>query len=541
MAPTDRLDSWKEIATYLDRSVRTVRRWERDEGLPVHRHAHRALASVYALKSEIDAWRKTVARGPNRPPADAAVDAPALSIAVLPFANLSVDPENAYFADGLTEEVTTTLSKVPGLRVTSRSSSMMFRGESMGTKTIAAQLGVRYLLAGSVRRIANRLRISAQLIDATHDIHLWADTYDGTIDDIFAIQERLARVIADALEVRLTATDKQLIAERAIADIAAYDCYLRARHESWRWRQDSIDKAVRLLQEALSIVGDNVRLYAALGLAHLQYREAGIDLSERPLLQAEACVAKLFALDSNSAFGLQLRGWIRYSRGLIQEAVHDLKAALALQRNNADTLLLLCNCYLISGRVSFARPLLRRLSALDPLTPLTRCMPAFADIMEGNLAAAIEPYRQMFEMDQSNPMARLFYAWVLILNRKTDDVDALIDTFPMDQREAIPARITYFLGFAAARKQRKAAAVLTPEIEAVARATDVFPRLLAQGFALAGMHNQARFWLKAAIDRGFINYPFLAQHDPSLKSLRNDSRFNELLEIVHDRWERFEP
>jgi tetratricopeptide (TPR) repeat protein len=98
------------------------------------------------------------------------------------------------------------------------------------------------------------------------------------------------------------------------------------------------------LHEAIRIIGDNVRLYAALGLAHLQYREAGIDLSERPLLEAEACAAKLFALDGHSASGHQLRGWILYSRGLIQAAVSDLKAALDLEPNNADTLLLLCNC-----------------------------------------------------------------------------------------------------------------------------------------------------------------------------------------------------
>src|SRR5579862_2987281 len=120
-APVARLESWKQIAAYLKRSVRTVRRWERDEGLPVHRHMHRSLASVFALRSEIDAWRSSATRGPQRYPAGAREPE---SIAVLPFANLCAEAQaNAYFVDGLTEEVATTLSRLSGLRVIARSSA----------------------------------------------------------------------------------------------------------------------------------------------------------------------------------------------------------------------------------------------------------------------------------------------------------------------------------------------------------------------------------------------------------------------------------
>jgi non-specific serine/threonine protein kinase len=381
--------------------------------------------------------------------------------------------------------------------------------------------------------------ITAQLIDAANDERLWADTYEGTVDDVFAIQERLARVIVDALELRLTANEERRFAERAIDNLPAYECYLRARHEAWRWQKDSIDHAVHLLREALAIIGDNGRLYAALGMAHLQYREAGIDFSERPLAEAEMCASKLIELKRDSASGLQLRGWTRYSRGLVQEAVRDLKAALEMEPNNADTLLLLSNCYLISGRVSYARPLLRRLLAVDPLTPVTRCMPAFADILEGNFAAAVEPYRQMFEMDRSNPMARLFYAWVLILNGMQYDVGGLIKTLPPDVRDTVPARITLFLACDGGNRD-EAQAMVTPQIEAAASISDVFSRFLAQGFAMAGMAEPAMRWLEVAIDRGFINYPYLARYDPFFRSQRSDARCKRLLDIARDRWERFE-
>jgi len=523
-----------------------VRRWEREEGLPVHRHVHRVLGSVYAYKSEIDVWRRTGQRRPE-PRSSTALRTAALtigptkSIAVLPFTNLSTDPENEYFADGLTDEITADLSRVRALRVISRTSAMTLKGTTKDAKTIARDLGVQYILEGSVRRAGGRLRITAQLIDADTDHHLWSDKYDGTVEDVFEIQERLARVIVDALALRLTVDEERRLAERPIGNLHAYECYLRARHEAWRWRKDAIDHAVQLLHNGLAHVGENAGLYAALGLAYLQYREAGIDFGERPLHEADECARKVFALEPESASGLQLRGWIHYSRGRIQEAVRDLKAALEIDANSADTLSLLVNCYLISGKVSIARPLIGHLLAVDPLTPVSRCVPGWADALDGNLAAAVEPYRQMFEMDPGNPMARLFYVWVLALNRRTDAIGAIVEGFPPEERDALPARLAFFLAHALAGNSRDACASLTPEIEATATATDMFPRFLAQGYALSGLPERALHWLTIAVDRGFINYPFLARHDPFFETLRSDPRFLRLMETVHERWERFEP
>jgi len=541
-ASDDRLDSWKEIAAYLRRGVRTVRRWETEEGLPVHRHLHRALGSVYAFKSEIEAWRQSEPRRPGAlsPAAGEPAGVAEKSIAVLPFTNLSTDPENEYFADGLTDEVTADLSKVRALRVTSRTSAMTFKGTAKDCKTIARALGVRYVLEGSVRRAGRRLRITAQLIDASTDHHLWADKYDGDVEDVFAFQERLARVIVEALKLELSADEARRLGERPIGSLPAYECYLRARQEGWRWRKDAIDHAVKLLHDGLAIVGENAGLYAALGLAHLQYREAGIDLGDGPLREAEICGRKALALEPDSSSGRRLQGWIHYARGQIQEAVHDLKAALAIDPNSADTLLLLTNCYLISGRVAAARPLIDRLLAVDPLTPVTRCLPGYADALEGHLAAAAEPYRQMFELDPGNPMGRLFYVWVLAVNGRLPDVESIVAGFPPETRDGVPARLARFLGHALAGKGPEACAVLAPEIERMATATDLFPRLLAQGYALAGMTEPALHWLAIAVDRGFINHPFLARHDPLLASLRGDVRFKDLMTIVRGRWQRFE-
>jgi tetratricopeptide (TPR) repeat protein len=326
-----------------------------------------------------------------------------------------------------------------------------------------------------------------------------------------------------------------------IANVHAYECFLRARQEAWRWRKDAIDHAIQLLQNGLAIVGDNARLYAALGQAYLQYREAGIDVGERPLDEAERCARRVFALEPASASGLLLRGWIRYSRGRIQDVVGDLKAALEIDGNNADTLLLLTNCYLISGRVAAARPLIERGLDVDPLNPVSRCMPGFADIMEGNFAAAVEPYRQMCEMDPGNPMGRLFYVGVLVLNLRTDTALAVVDAFPPEMRHTVPARIAFFLAHALAGDEPDTVAAQADAIERLATASDVLPRMIAQGYALAGNPERALRWLAIAVDRGFINYPFLVQYDPSFQSLRGLPRFQQLMDNVRDRWERFEP
>ena len=509
----------------------------------MHRHVHRVLGSVYAFKSEVDAWR-TGARRLRARPAGESGTPPVVgglkSIVVLPFTNLSTDPENAYFADGLTDEVTADLSRLRALRVISRTSAMTFRDTTKDVRTIARELGVRYVVEGSVRRAAGRLRIGAQLIDADTDGHLWSDKYDGTAEDVFAFQERLARMIVSALELRLSADEDRRLGERPIANLHAYECYLRARQEAWRWRKDSIDHAIQLLRNGLDLVGDNAGLQAALGLAYLQYREAGIDLGEGPLQEAESCARKVFALAPHSWSGLQLRGWIHYSRGEVQQAVRDLKASLEIDPNSADSLLLLANCYLISGKVPEGHPLIDRLRAVDPLTPVSRCMPAWADILEGRFSAAAGAYRQMFDMDPGNPMARLFYGWVLALDGQPGPAGAILETFPAEVRDTVPARVAVFFAQALAGHAQNADAAVTPELEAAARASDVFSRMFAEGYARAGMPGRAVYWLGVAVDRGFINHPFLSQHDPFFAQCRRDSGFLRLMETVRHRWERFE-
>jgi len=198
------------------------------------------------------------------------VSAETKSILVLPFANLSPDPDTEFFSDGLTDEIITDLSRVRALRVISRSSAMRLKGDGRGLAAIGRDLDCRYVLEGSVRRAANTLRMTARLVDAPNDVQLWADKYRGTLDDVFDIQERVSRSIVDALEIRLTPQEAEQLAERPIPDVRAQECYLRARREIWSFLPGGLDKAISHLEAGLALIGDNALLYQGLGEAYFQ-------------------------------------------------------------------------------------------------------------------------------------------------------------------------------------------------------------------------------------------------------------------------------
>ena len=532
---SDRLKSWKAIANYLGRSERTARRWEAEEGLPVHRHMHHAQASVYAYPAELDAWQ----RGKDTPTTDrAAARAERASIGVLPFSFVGPNAGDAYIADGFTDEVIADLAKVRSLRVISRTSSMSLKGTTEDAPSLAKRLGVSRLLEGSVQLSGSDLRISVRLIDAASDHPVWAEKYAGQVEEVFEFQELIAREVARELALHLSSEEDRKLAERSLPSWPVWQSVVQARQESLRWTRDSIDNAVRLLERAIAEAGDNAALYAALGRAYLQYRETGMDLGAEPIERAERCVAKAFEVDPNSAAGLQLRGWLRYSQGEIQLAVHDLKAALEIDWGDPDPLGVLCNCYLISGQMAEARIAIDRLLSVDPLTPLFQILPAWADVLEGNPAAAIDVYARMLAREPSSSMARLFFVWVLTINGRAEEAAEAAAGFDETSRDSLPALVSRL--FAAAGSAIESDVNMTPENEQIAAANDLFPRMLAQAYALAGKVDEALHWLAIAVDRGFINYPYLSEHDVLLTGLKGDARFEKLLADVRARWQSFE-
>ncbi|MFC2166282.1 protein kinase, partial [Acidobacteriota bacterium] len=202
------------------------------------------------------------------------------SIVVLPFDDVSPGKDNEYFSDGMTEEIISDLSKIHSMRVISRTSSMMLKGTRKSMKTIGLELDVQYVLEGSVRKAGNNLRITAQLIDATGDAHLWAEKYGGTLDDVFDIQEKVSRSIVDVLKVKLSPEEDRKIADRPIEDIHVHECYLRARQKILECTEKSLEESLGFLQEGLNVYGENAELYAGLALTYFYFVDTGIRYDE---------------------------------------------------------------------------------------------------------------------------------------------------------------------------------------------------------------------------------------------------------------------
>ena len=237
------------------------------------------------------------------------------SIIVLPFENMSSDPEQEYFSDGLTEEILTALSHIHDLLVISRSSTMTFKGTKKTIPEIAQAVKVRYVLEGSVRKVGNNLRITAQLIDSITDAHLWAEKYSGTLDDVFDIQEKVSQSIAEALKIKLVPEEKQKILARPIDNFQVYDLHIKAQNALLASTEEGFRRALQYINQGLEIIGENEILYADMGQIYMHYIEIGVDRGENNFKKAEECAEKVFSLNPNSANGYYLRGHLNYWRG----------------------------------------------------------------------------------------------------------------------------------------------------------------------------------------------------------------------------------
>jgi TolB-like protein len=197
------------------------------------------------------------------------------SLAVMPFENLGGDPADDYFSDGMTDDLITDLSQLQGLFVIGRHSAFSYTRDQLDPPAIARDLGVRYLMVGSVRRGGDTLRVNAQLIDAIHGEQLWAERFDGAVDDVFAVQDRINARIVEALALRLSDVETQRIAGTPTTSTPAYDAYLKGMQNFWRGSADGYDEAVRYLQQAIGIDPDFAEAYAALAAIHWQAYKRG--------------------------------------------------------------------------------------------------------------------------------------------------------------------------------------------------------------------------------------------------------------------------
>ncbi len=325
----ERLDSWKEIAAYLRRGARTVQRWEREEGLPVHRLQHDKLGSVYAYKSELDAWWRSRADLQKEAPARPGLEP---SVAVLPFRDMSREQDQEYFCEGIAEEILGALSKVRGLRVASRTSAFRFKTASADMCDIGRRLRVRTLLDGSVRKAGDRLRIMVQLNDTEEGYQLWSQTYDQRVSDIFGIQQEIARSVVHSLEITLGPKETAALQEVPTKDIQAYDCYLRGRKFYYGYGPRDIEFAIQLFARATGLDPGYALAYA--GLADCwSYLYLYSDRSETVRGQADWASARAVEVAPYSAQAHASRALALSISGRDEEAEAAFETAIRLDPN----------------------------------------------------------------------------------------------------------------------------------------------------------------------------------------------------------------
>ncbi len=289
------------------------------------------------------------------------------SISVLPFANLSSDPEQEYFCDGITEEIITALSKIRGLRVISRNSAMILKGTKKPTREIGELLNVEQVLEGSVRKAGNNLRITIQLIDVVTDAHLWADCYAGTLDDVFDIQEKVALATANALRVRLSSHDRDQMSSRPVADARVLDCYLRARHEVLFCTKESFGKALRLLQQGLDTLGEHSLLHLGLAQIHYYGVEYFMEPRDAALRSAADFTRRVQADEPQLAHALFAK--LERFTGSQLKSVRNLEDAVAVNSGDVDSLWYLAHDYSFHlGKPAVGLIVAERLIGIDPLT-----------------------------------------------------------------------------------------------------------------------------------------------------------------------------
>ena len=343
---------------------------------------------------------RTLSTEQGQPPASAG-SLPQKSIAVLPFDNLSRDPDNAYFAEGIQDEILTRLAKVADLKVISRTSTQKYKSAPDNLRDIAKQLGVLNILEGSVQRAADQVRVTVQLINATTDAHLWAETYDRKLTDIFAVESDIAKTIADTLHAKLTGSEKSAIAKRPTADTEAYELYLKGRF-FWNKRTGpDLRKAIAYFNQAIAKDPNYALAYAGLADAYVLLPPYGAASALESFPQAEAAAKKALELDDALAEAHTSLGQVLVSYDFdFEGSTREFERAITLNPNYATA----HHWYgsgppLSLGEFDRAIAELKRAQQLDPLSLIIN-----ADLGSGFVTArryddAIAQLRKTIEMD----------------------------------------------------------------------------------------------------------------------------------------------
>jgi adenylate cyclase len=452
-------------------------------------------------------------------------------IAVLPFTNISPDPNDAYFADGLTEEVITALSQLRELRVIARTSVMRYKSATKGISEIAKELGVSAVLEGSVRKSGNRLRISAQLINAGSEGHLWAKTYDRELDDVFAVQGELAKQVAEALKVELRPTEERRLEGRAAIRPDSYLAYLKGRGLEREYTRDSLSSAMKLFELAIALDDGNAAALAELAHATYLYTIWYTDKSSPNWLEtSRRLTEQAIKLDPNLAEAHR-------SLALILQDVYDYRGAerefrlsLSLNPSYSDARVSYALSLEEEGRADDALLELRLAEAADPLWSFVVDCLATLLIWMGRLDEAQSKLHRLGELGpRDSRYHRLLADYSLA---RSDPQQAINEMRRAEELEDEPrlkpilrARRCVLSG-----EEEQARAVLVQEDARVD--FGLIPTEIAHIYAEMGDLDECFRWIERAIGRRSLAFQKI-RLDPRLSHVRGDFRFERVLKELN--------
>jgi serine/threonine-protein kinase len=472
---------------------------------------------------------REIGTGPHRTPPEAQKSATAQkSIAVLPLANMSADPENEYFSDGMTEEIINALAKVPGVQVASRTSSFAFKGKEVDVRQIGEKLGVASVLDGSVRKVGNKIRITAQLVNVENGYQLWSETYDRQLEDVFAIQDEISRAIVEALKLRLSRGAEHLVVPTK--NLEAYNLYLKGRFFLNKFTEAGLRRALELFQLALLQDPGYARAYAGIADVWCNLADDWVAPDEA-YPRAKAAAERALQRDPDLAEATTSLGkvlcWHEWN---FARAEQQLQRAVALSPNYAEAHYVLGTALPLVGRLGEATEAIRKALALDPLLAAYSEWLARFLLYGEDYAGAIAEAQKTFELDEGSLRAQLYIGSAHLA---LGNAEIALQWYRRAQglEKAVRSYDAMIVRALAALGRRDEAEAIMTRLEEESHQQYVRSEIMAMGYAALGDFDRAFACLERAFQARSAGLIYL-HLDPGYAPLRGDPRFADLVKRI---------
>jgi len=457
------------------------------------------------------------------------------SIAVLPFENLSHDPDNAFFADGIQEEILTRLSKIADLKVISRTSTQRFKSTPDNLLEIARQLGVANILEGSVQRSADQVRVNVQLIKAATDAHLWADTFDRKLTDVFAVESEIARAVADTLQAKLSGAEQSAIAARPTENSEAHELYLRGRYFFGKRGADNLKRAIDYFNQAIAKDPNYAPAYAGIADSYAILSESPHESRADALNKARVAAEKALALDNKLAEAHVSRGLLFVEDLNLKAAEQEYQRAIELNPNYAFAHYLFGFDVLTPlGDFDHAISEMNRAVELDPFSGIINANLGWCYLCARRYPEAVAQFRKAAELDPNSSMPALGLAHELSGQRE-QAITAYQRAYDLDhdleKHSGHPADPMLLASVYALKGERAKELQQLEEGKAVEQRGELPAFFVALAYARLGDKNEAIEWLQRSYQNKEIMIADINVFPP-FDPLRSDPRFEALVQKV---------